>query len=438
MAEVKTNAKFDITQTIAPYLDLHLMFPLLEFLGENKMYSTEDLMRAKLELLKPTNMVEYAMEIYQQLNGTEEVPAEMAERKDLILQQLTDLQVAAQPLLEICSSPAEGQVNPKMQSLIDQKKFTPEGLAELHSVTESNIESYYKFAKFMFDCGQYQDALDHLINYGNIMAEDPEASYKALWGRFAAELLVYDWSAALEDMNKLKDAIETRTTSTALEKLQQRTWLIHWSLFVFFNHADGRDDIVDFFLKPRYQEAIQTNCPWILRYLTTAVITQNNKRKQNVLKNLITIIQQEQYSYKDPITEFLECLYVNFDFDQAQERLQECETVLVSDFFLVFCHADFMENARLFIFETYCRIHQKIDIGMLASKLAMDQEEAERWIVDLIRGARLDAKIDSSNNHVIMGAQFPTIYEQVIDKTKDLAARSYALANNIERASRGN
>ena len=41
-----------------------------------------------------------------------------------------------------------------------------------------------------------------------------------------------------------------------------------------------------------------------------------------------------------------------------------------------------------------CRIHQKIDIGMLASKLAMQQEEAERWIVDLIRGARLDAKID--------------------------------------------
>jgi len=214
--------------------------------------------------------------------------------------------------------------------------------------------------------------------------------------------------------------------------------LIHWSLFVFFNHADGRDDIVDFFLKPRYMEAIQTNCPWILRYLTTAVITQNNKRKDNVLKNLISIIQQEQYSYKDPITEFLWCLYVNFDFDQAQERLQECETVLVSDFFLVFCHQEFMENARLFIFETYCRIHQKIDISMLASKLAMDQDAAERWIVDLIRGAKLDAKIDSNNNHVIMGAQFPTIYEQVIDKTKDLASRSYALAHNLERASRAN
>lgn len=41
------------------------------------------------------------------------------------------------------------------------------------------------------------------------------------------------------------------------------------------------------------------------------------------------VIQQESYTYKDPITEFLECLYVNFDFDGAQQKLRECETVSV-------------------------------------------------------------------------------------------------------------
>ena len=64
--------------------------------------------------------------------------------------------------------------------------------------------------------------------------------------------------------------------------LQQRTWLIHWSLFVFFNHAKGRDEIIDLFLyQPPYLNAIQTMCPWVLRYLTTAVIT--NKRRRQVL-----------------------------------------------------------------------------------------------------------------------------------------------------------
>lgn len=38
-------------------------------------------------------------------------------------------------------------------------------------------------------------------------------------------------------------------------------------------------------------------------------------------------LPQESYTYKDPITEFVECLYVNFDFDSAQKKLRECESV---------------------------------------------------------------------------------------------------------------
>ena len=82
-----------------------------------------------------------------------------------------------------------------------------------------------------------------------------------------------------------------------------------------------------YFFVFRYLNAIQTTCPHILRYLTTAVIT--NKRRRTVLKDLVKVIQQESYTYKDPITEFLECLYVNFDFDGAQQKLRECETVSV-------------------------------------------------------------------------------------------------------------
>lgn len=43
--------------------------------------------------------------------------------------------------------------------------------------------------------------------------------------------------------------------------------------------------------------------------------------------------------------------------------------VLLSDFFLCNCADEFMEAARHLIFETYCRIHHKIDIGMLADKM---------------------------------------------------------------------
>src|SRR6266542_637912 len=99
---------------------------------------------------------------------------------------------------------------------------------------------------------------------------------------------------------------------------------------------------------------------FILRYLTTAVVT--NKRRKNILKDLVKIIQQESYEYKDPITEFIESLYVKFDFEGAQRKLKECEEVLSNDFFLVATLPEFVENARYLISETYCRIHLKIDI----------------------------------------------------------------------------
>ncbi len=42
---------------------------------------------------------------------------------------------------------------------------------------------------------------------------------------------------------------------------------------------------------------------------------------------------------------------------------------------------------------------------MLADKLNMTPEEAERWIVNLIRNARLDAKIDSKLVSELWGAE---------------------------------
>ncbi|KAJ8636816.1 hypothetical protein MRB53_011083 [Persea americana] len=73
----------------------------------------------------------------------------------------------------------------------------------------------------------------------------------------------------------------------------------------------------------RYMNAIQTNAHHLLRYVANAVVV--NKRRRNMPKELIKVIQQEQYSYKDPIAEFLECLYVNYDFDGTQTNMHERE-----------------------------------------------------------------------------------------------------------------
>jgi len=323
----------------------------------------------------------------------------------------------------------------KVTQLKAEKNWEMSYLQKVEKVPPECLDALYQYAKIQYECGKYSIAAELLTHYRSL-TNDQEKSFSALWGKFAAEILTQNWRQASDDLKILREAIDTKTFKSPLLQLQHRTWLIHWSLFVFFNHSKGRSGLIDMFFQDNtmarsYLNTIQTTCPHILRYLTTVVIT--SKRRRNVVQDLVKAIHQEGYTYCDPITQFVERLYLDFDFDAAQQQLRECEQVLLTDFFLVSCHSEFVENARLLLFETYCRIHSCIDIRMLAAKLSMDEEAAERWVVDLIRNARLDAKIDSASSHVVMSAQHPNIYQQVIEKTKGLSFRTSIITNNLHQ-----
>ncbi|XP_041358424.1 eukaryotic translation initiation factor 3 subunit E-A-like [Gigantopelta aegis] len=422
-------AEFDLTTRMGQYLDRHLVFPLLEFLSVRQLHDEKEMLCGKLELLSNTNMVDFAMDVHKTLYPDSSVPETLKEKRQQVVSQLKKLQADTEIITTIFE---DSEVARQIQSSRDGRQLF-DFLHKEHGFRSDMVDTLYNYAKFQYECGNYSGAAEYLYFVRVLLPPTDKNFLNALWGKLASEILMQNWDVALEDLQRLKDIIDSNTFASALQSLQQRTWLIHWSLFVFFNHQKGRDLIIDMFLyQPLYLNAIQTMCPHILRYLTTAVITNKGRRKA-VLKDLVKVIQQESYTYRDPITEFVECLYVNFDFDGAQKKLRECETVLVNDFFLTACLDDFIENARLLIFETFCRIHECISINMLAEKLNMTPDEAERWIVNLIRNARLDAKIDSKLGHVVMGAQAVSPYQQVIEKTKNLAFRSQILAGNIEK-----
>ncbi|KAJ3300512.1 Eukaryotic translation initiation factor 3 subunit E [Borealophlyctis nickersoniae] len=420
-------AKYDLTFTIGKYLDRHMIFPLLEFLTVQELYPAADLLNAKYELLSETKMVDFSNQIYKEIHGLgedDENEPGYAERRNVVLERFKALEDESSEIMTMIQDPDV------IQQLKQDKLANVQFLTENYKFKPEMLSSLYNFAKYNYDVGIYVGAAEMLYHF-RILSTDYDQNLSALWGKLAAEILTQNWETALDDLNKLKEQIDQRTFGDQLIALQQRSWLIHWSLFVFFNHPKGRDGIIDLFFQPQYLNTIQTSCPWILRYLTTAVIT--NRKRRNVLKDLVKIIQQESYGYKDPITEFVECLYVNFDFDGAQVKLRECEDVLFNDFFLVATREDFIENARLFIFETYCRIHQCIDIKGLSEKLNMDEVEGEKWIVNLIRNARMDAKIDAKTNTVVMGTQYQSVHQQVIERTRALSFRSSLLASNIEK-----
>ncbi|GAU44418.1 hypothetical protein TSUD_100650 [Trifolium subterraneum] len=221
-------AEYDLTPRIAPNLDRHLVFPLLEFLQERQLYIDNHILKAKIDLLNNTNMVDYAMDIHKTLYQTEDVPQEMIERRADVVARLKSLEDAAAPLVAFLQNPS--------------------------AVQELRADKLY-------------------------------------------------------NIQMLNDKYQ----------VQSRIWLMHWSLFIFFNHDNGRSQIIDLF----------------------------NQDK------------------------------------------------------------------------------------VLSEKLNLNYEEAERWIVNLIRGSKLDAKIDSQSGTLTMEPNHPNVYEQLIDHAKALNTRTYKLVTQL-------
>ena len=130
------------------------------------------------------------------------------------------------------------------------------GLAVLSPQPYSHVGVLRRYAKFVYNCGQYQQASSLLVSV-RALTTDPDKAFSAMWGKLASEVLVQNWEQAVEDIQALRDAIEARTTTPAIMQLQQRCWLMHWALFIFGNHTNGRQIVADIFFHDRYLNAIQ-------------------------------------------------------------------------------------------------------------------------------------------------------------------------------------
>lgn len=320
-------------------------------------------MVGKLDLLNKTNMVDFALDVYQRIHPDQEVPEEYLERRENVVAQMKEMKKATGLIMEVFGRDDVTELinsGPEPKALFDY-------VATNHGITQENVDTLFHCAKMYYECGNYSGADQYLVFHRMLISPNDKLYLGNLWGKFACEILMQNWEQALEEQARLKEFIDQYPHFAPLELLQQRTWFIHWSLFIYFNHANGRDMLIELIsekknnkVPPYYLNAVETLAPHILRYLAVAAIT--HRKRRDLIKDLVRIIQQEAYTYRDAVTDFVQCLCVQFDFDGAQQKLKECAELFENDYFLASYQDEFMESARLFMFETFCRIHECVTI----------------------------------------------------------------------------
>lgn len=448
---------WNLTQAMAPFLDHQQMFHLLEFQANHvnpTIFKTEAIKQKQLEIVKTTNMQDLVWSIERQLRNLPEdtaMPQENQEKKDQVWRKLETLEAKYEEVTEkLMNEEAQEQIDSGRDS-----RMLWDILKQRFEFKDEDLETLFTYGKAQYDDGEYDKCDNALGIYCALAPQDHSKHFDAIWGQLSVAIMLQtgaeeeaNWDKALEHLNTIKETIDKSSFADPLKLLNWRAWLLHWSLFCYFNKSTKSPGkagnkktaaIIDLFLnQEEYRNAIETICPWLLRYLAVVIVTGRNvEKKHKTLMHLIRLIDQEKYNYKDPIIDFLYCLENKFDFEQAQIKLQQSEQVLKSDYFLHEYADDYTEHGRILMFEMFCKIHQKIKIDTIAEKLSMTQEDAELWIVELIKNARLNAKIDSENGTIIMGNEPQVPYQQIISRTHNLNVVTTYLVNQLNIKAKG-
>eukprot|EP00808_Paulinella_micropora_P011503 g77185.t1 len=343
-------AKYDLTRTLSKYMDRHMVWPLLEFLIEQKVFPEKDLLQAKAEVSFQANMVDATVEEYAKIYGGEKkIPEDLkercAEKRSNVVKQLKTQKKACTPMLNAL---ANAEIQNHIRTVLAMESDGPERMVTAFStaigsvpqislktvqehvpeVTEEHVEALYSFAKLKYECGYYKEAVNMLTFYMKTTQADEARKFQALWGKVAAEILCHSFDQAFKDIKLLNFWIDERQNEDQHIQLERRMWLIHWSLFLLFSLKEEADRIacLHFLLKDRLFNTIQVSCPHVLRYLTAAmVVLRETEYKDKSFHEYLRVLKREEPHYSDPMTKFLLNLYVEFEYESIPQILKECE-----------------------------------------------------------------------------------------------------------------
>ncbi|GMH66516.1 hypothetical protein TL16_g04453 [Triparma laevis f. inornata] len=152
-------AKWNLTSTCGASMDPHLLLPLLEFASQTlvplKAFNEVSVGKARLRVLENSNMVDYAIEIYESVKSLDSASVDVKDlnvlknKRESVMKKMNSLTEGAKPYTTLLG---DVETRKKME---ESGTWNVPGLKSV-GVTADVLETYRQLSKFQYECGDYE------------------------------------------------------------------------------------------------------------------------------------------------------------------------------------------------------------------------------------------------------------------------------------------
>ncbi|KAJ3358894.1 eukaryotic translation initiation factor 3 subunit E [Allomyces javanicus] len=397
------------TATIAPFLDRQLLVLPLRHLADNADVagvSKRDVLEQLFAVVNATANADLASQIADEIvaaGGKKPALDDVKARSAETLAAINNVDEDVSNIFDVLAAAAPEDL--RAHDRVSNSNYVQDNA----KVTVEAIDKVFHYGQLYYQAGQYAKAAEILDQYRRISTND--ALYlAAMWGKLAALILAND-DGASDALHRLRDAVENASLASPSHTLQQRAWLLHWTLFVHLRTEAGLPRVQEFFAT--YQNVVETACPWLVRYVVAAAaLTGKNTR------DAARLAVQERYRVTDPVASVLENLLVSVDLDAAADALKDVEAVAKADYFLA-PHADALVAAlRKQVFQVLANVYTQLPVARAQALLHVGDDFDWQSVATDVKGGVTVEK------GMIVFAQAGPARRGVLEKMDKLSHRS--------------
>lgn len=144
---------------LMPNLDRHLLYPLLNFSTDEDAEQSPEQMKLLLQLLQPTNMVDFVGDLYKKIHGLEDIPDEYKQKREQVLNRRDQLEEATRKISDLLDD--ENVVTNLRSDKVQNLQY----LEKEHGVTVDMVNALYEYGQFQYNCGVYGHAAELLYRF---------------------------------------------------------------------------------------------------------------------------------------------------------------------------------------------------------------------------------------------------------------------------------